>query len=93
MLKTKKIYKQKLEEISNAALSAVEYINDLLAELEANEEDERIAELKAIKKKVIESVKQNEKEVKAEMQRRLWRVYFIYLVRIKLQEKKMQYLC
>ena len=53
----KEIYRQKLEEISNAALAAVEYISDLLAELEANEEEERIAELKAIKKKVIESVK------------------------------------
>ena len=38
------ICKQKLEEISVAALAAVEYISDLILELEGNEEDERIQE-------------------------------------------------
>ena len=65
----KHIFKQKLEEISAAALAAVEYINELLAELEVNEEEVRISELNAIKKKVKDSVKTNEREVKAEMQR------------------------
>ena len=46
----KHIFKQKLEEISADALAAVEYINELLAELEVNEEKVRISELNAIKK-------------------------------------------
>ena len=65
----KDIYKQKLEEISAAALNAVEYISELIEELEVNAEVDRISELKSIKDKVISSVKKNEKEVKAEMQR------------------------
>ena len=64
-----KIFLVKLAEISTAALEAVEYMNDLLAELETNEEEERITEIKKIKKTVTDSVKKNEKEVKAEMQR------------------------
>ena len=59
----------KLAEISTAALEAVDYMNELLAELEINEEEERISEIKRIKKKVTDAVKTNEKEVKAEMQR------------------------
>ena len=65
----KDIYKQKLEEISAAAVAAVEYTNELLDELEVNQEVDRIAELTDIKKKVKDSVKKNEREVKAEMER------------------------
>ena len=64
-----KIFLVKLGEISTAALEAVEYMNEILAELEISEEEERIAEIKRIKKIVTDSVKKNEKEVKAEMQR------------------------
>ena len=48
----KEIYKEKLSEISTAALAAVEYINELIAELEINNEEDRIKELQAIKKAV-----------------------------------------
>ena len=65
----KDIYKEKLAEISAAAHIAVDYISDLIAELEVSEEQARIDELKAIKKVVTDSVIKNEKEVKAEMQR------------------------
>ena len=63
------IYKEKLAEISTAALAAVEYVNDLLAELEVNNEEVRIAELQAIKKAVTDAVKKNDREIKLEMQR------------------------
>ena len=63
------ICKEKLEEISVAALAAVEYISDLILELEGNEEDERIQELTVIKRAVTDAVKKNDKEVRAEMQR------------------------
>ena len=46
----KDIYKEKLAEISAAAHAAVDYISDLIAELEVSEEQARIDELKAIKK-------------------------------------------
>ena len=65
----KEIYKEKLAEISAAALAAVEYITDLIADLELADEEDRIEELQAIKKSVTEAVKKNEKEVKLEMQR------------------------
>ena len=66
-IQDKDIYKQKLDEISAAALAAIEYINELLDELEIHQEADRIDELTAIKTKVKDSVKKNEKEVKAEM--------------------------
>ena len=46
-------------DISPAALEALDYINEILAELEANEEQGRIAEITAIKKSILESVKVN----------------------------------
>ena len=58
-----------MEEISGAALDAVEYINELIEQLEVNEEVDRISELTAIKSTIKESVKNNEREVKCEMQR------------------------
>ena len=66
-----KIFMVKLGEISAAALEALEYISEILSELETNEEQERITEIKAIKKIVLDTVKENEKEVKVEMERLL----------------------
>ena len=65
----KDIYKTKLSEIGTAALEASEYITDLIAQLEVNNEEARVNELLAIKNEVVQAVKKNEKEVKAEMQR------------------------
>ena len=65
----KEICKQKLEEISTAALEAVEYMSNLIVELEEGQEAERVTELTAIKKAVTDAVKKNDKEVRAEMQR------------------------
>ena len=66
-----KIFMVKLGEISAAALEALEYISEILAELETNEEHERITEIQAIKKIVLDTVKENEREVKVEMERLL----------------------
>ena len=68
-LQDKDIYQKKLDEISAAALDALEYISDLIAQLEVNNEVDRVNELTAIKNSVRESVRKNEKEVKSEMQR------------------------
>ena len=46
----------------------MEYINDLIAELEMNEEHDRVAELKVIKDTVRNAVTKNAKKVKAELQ-------------------------
>ena len=64
----KEIYKDKLNEISSAAFEAIEYINDLIAQLEVVNEERKIAELLTIKKAVTDAVKKNEKEVKQAMQ-------------------------
>ena len=45
-----KIFLVKLAEISAAALEAVEYMNEIIAELEINEEEQRITEIKTIRK-------------------------------------------
>ena len=50
-------------------MAAVEYISDLVAELEVNGKEERIKELGIIEKAVTDTVKKNVKEVRAEMQR------------------------
>ena len=68
-LQDREIYKQKLEEISGAALDAVEYINELIEQLEINQEVDRISELTVIKNTIKESVRKNEREVKCEMQK------------------------
>ena len=63
----KDIYKDKLAEISTAAHIAMDYINDLILELEVENQQDRIDELETIKKAVKTAVTKNEKEVKAEM--------------------------
>ena len=68
-LQDKEIYKQKLDEISSTAIEAAEYIDDLVDQLDVNNEERRIQELTAIKKTMLDAVKKNELEVKAEMQR------------------------
>ena len=68
-LQDKDIYKQKLEEITAAALEAAEYIDDKIDELEVNDEKRRIAAFRAIKTAIFTEVKRNEKEVKAEIQK------------------------
>ena len=67
-IQDKDIYQQKLNEIAVAALEASEYITDLIAQLEVNNEEGRIIELMAIKNGYVQAVKKNEKEVKAEIQ-------------------------
>ena len=62
------IYLVKLNEISTAALEAVGYINELVAELEVANEETRINELVSIKKSATDAVKKNEREVKLAMQ-------------------------
>ena len=58
----KDIYKVKLSEIGTAALEASEYITDLIAQLEVNNEEARVNELLAIKNEVVQAVKKNEKD-------------------------------
>ena len=67
-LEDRNIYKQKLDEISAAALEAVMYVDDLVDQLEEGEEEARATELLNIKSKILDLVKKNEREVKAEMQ-------------------------
>ena len=50
-------------------MDAVEYVKELLAELEINNETNRMDELTAIKQSVKDAVKKNEYEIKAEMQK------------------------
>ena len=50
-------------------MDAVEYVKELLAELEINNETDRMDELTAIKISVKDAVKKNEYEIKAEMQK------------------------
>ena len=64
----KGIYKIKLSEIGTAALEASEYITDLIAQLEVNNEEARVNELLAIKNETVQAVNKNEKEVKSEIQ-------------------------
>ena len=47
-IQDEKIYENKLTEISNATLEAMEYMDEVVLELEANQEENRMAEIEAI---------------------------------------------
>ena len=65
----KEICEQTLAKIQTAASDAVEYMDDIICQLEISQEDARVGELTAIKKGMIDKVKQHAIEVRAEMHR------------------------
>ena len=59
----KDIYKDELSKIDNAAEDFLDYIDNVLTELEANSENDRTTELENMRKLVIDSVKVNKQQV------------------------------
>ena len=64
-----RIFIKKLDEITTASLDAIEFFDDIIADLEINEETDRIAVIQDIKQSLVQAVKTNANEVKAQMQK------------------------
>ena len=59
----KEIYKEELSKIDNAVEDFIDYIDDILTQLETNREADRIPELEVMRRTVIDAVKLNKQQV------------------------------